>query len=138
MNQNNLRKDRADATAPDLDAELRRSSSDEWPIVGPEVLEVPQSVTINELNLEMTCGGVPEQYDVFDKEGELVAYFRLRHGTFTAVVPDVGGKLIYHMEYLEEDDEYRPGMFAPLERRRYLTEAILAVEKAIKKTNPTS
>jgi hypothetical protein len=35
------------------------------------------------LKLVLTCGACPEQYDGYI-DGEKVAYFRLRHGTFRA------------------------------------------------------
>lgn len=73
--------------------------------------------------LVKTSDACPEQYDVF-KNGEQVAYLRLRHGYFTCEVPDCGGKLVY--EARPEGD----GIFEPEERERYLTAALQAVLSA--------
>lgn len=70
--------------------------------------------------LVQTSSACPEQYDVF-KEGQQVAYLRLRNGFFTCEVPDCGGKLVYEVQ--PEGD----GIFEPHERERYLTEALQAV-----------
>lgn len=40
-------------------------------------------------------GACPEQYDVWDKDGNLVGYVRLRWGDLTAEYPKVGGTCIY-------------------------------------------
>lgn len=80
-------------------------------------------VLIHGYILDLTCFACPEQYDVFDQEGNQVAYFRLRHGTFRAEVPDVGGVTVYTAQ--PEGD----GIFTKDERQKYLTEAILAVQK---------
>lgn len=42
-----------------------------------------------------TCEASPEQYDVFDKDGNQVCYVRLRFGSLTARCPDVDGIYIY-------------------------------------------
>lgn len=42
-----------------------------------------------------TSSGCPEQYDVFDKNGNQVCYVRLRWGSLTARCPDVDGVYIY-------------------------------------------
>lgn len=80
-------------------------------------------VMIHGYRLQRTCSACPEQYDVFDDLGQQVAYFRLRHGGFRVDVPDVGGETIYTAN---PDGD---GMFTDEERVRYLTEAILAVQK---------
>lgn len=42
------------------------------------------------------CGTCcPEQYDVWDKNGNLIGYVRLRWGELTCEYPDVGGEEIY-------------------------------------------
>ena len=41
-----------------------------------------------------TCGGCPEQYDVF-KDSVQVGYLRLRHGCFSVDVPNHCGTTIY-------------------------------------------
>jgi len=50
------------------------------------------------LKLVCTCYACPEQYDVYDETGKQVAYFRLRHGTFRADVPECGGHTIFVAE----------------------------------------
>ena len=50
---------------------------------------------IGDYDFVQTCGSCPEQYDVFDKDGNQVAYVRLRHGILSATAPNVGGMDIY-------------------------------------------
>lgn len=51
---------------------------------------------IGNYKFEMTCVACPEQYDVFDKDGNKVAYVRLRWGSLTACYLEVTGEyLIY-------------------------------------------
>jgi hypothetical protein len=61
------------------------------------------------MRLVLTCGACPEQYDVFDDEGQRVGYFRLRHGHFRAHFGDVDGPIIYESstrgDGMFEDDE---------------------------------
>lgn len=71
----------------------------------------------NGLDLRMTCGACPEQYDVF-KDGERVAYYRLRHGCFTVEYPDCGGELIYEVEPNGD------GIFDDNERVSYMIKAL--------------
>lgn len=78
-------------------------------------------VMIHGYRLQQTCRACPEQYDVYIGDDQ-VAYFRLRHGTFRAVVPDYGGETVY------EANPNGDGAFTDKERQRYLTEAILAVQ----------
>ena len=79
-------------------------------------------ILIHGYRLQQTCSACPEQYDVFAND-EIVAYFRLRHGTFRVDVPDCGGETIYTAH--PEGD----GIFMAHERVKYLTEAILAVQE---------
>jgi hypothetical protein len=74
----------------------------------------------NGLELKMTCGACPEQYEVF-KEGKQVAYYRLRHGEFRVDYPECGGETIYEAEPLGD------GLFEPEERLNYLTKAMRKV-----------
>jgi hypothetical protein len=76
-------------------------------------------------NFEMTCTGCPEQYDVFDEQGEQVAYIRLRWGTLRVDVPDCGGEDIYSKYY----DEPYLGEFPSEEER---TEQLAIIEGKIK------
>lgn len=72
-----------------------------------------------------TCGACPEQYDMLDKDANIVGYFRLRHGTFTVEYPCAGGKLL-----LRENPK-GDGVFEYDERECYLTKAYLEVIKEI-------
>lgn len=83
---------------------------------------------INGYDLKMTCSACPEQYDVF-KNGEQVGYLRLRHGEFTAEVPNCGGETV-----LETEEMNGEGIFDDDERTEYLTMAIDAVDKYLKET----
>lgn len=50
---------------------------------------------INGLDFECTCFACPEQYDVYDDNGCMVGYVRLRWGYLRCDYPDVGGERIY-------------------------------------------
>ena len=91
-----------------------------------EVKKVPMwelGVMIHGYRLKQTCLACPEQYDVFDDLGQQVAYLRLRHGGFRAIVPDYGGEQVYHANPKGD------GVFHNEERVKYLTEAIMAVQE---------
>jgi hypothetical protein len=81
----------------------------------------------NGLELKMTCGACPEQYDVF-KDGKQVAYYRLRHGEFTVDYPNVSGEEIMS-EYPNGD-----GIFDNDERLVYLTKAMRQVLLKLKES----
>ena len=78
---------------------------------------------INGYKLYLTCYACPEQYDVLDRDNNMVAYFRLRHGVFTVSYPDVGGEIIYRA--FPRGD----GVFVEEEQIPELTKAILAIEE---------
>lgn len=81
---------------------------------------------IHGYRLELTCAACPEQYDVFDTQGNQVGYLRLRHGVFTATVPDVvGGECVYRANVLGD------GRFNNSERHGYLTLAIEHIQAHI-------
>ena len=65
-------------------------------------------------------GAYPEQYDVF-KDGQQVAYYRLRHGVFTVTYPDAPGEEIMS----ECPNGY--GIFDGDERLAYLSKAMRQV-----------
>lgn len=75
--------------------------------------------TKENVELVQTCGGCPEQYDMF-LNGEKIGYFRLRHGYFYA-------------EYLPTEEvvfSINPkgdGIFEADERDLYLKKAIKAI-----------
>lgn len=68
---------------------------------------------IKGLNFIRTCDACPEQYDVYDKNKNLVGYVRLRHGYLYAEYPDVGGEMVYEA-YPEGD-----GIFKNDDERKY-------------------
>lgn len=76
------------------------------------------------LDLRLTSIAMPEQYEVF-KEGQQVAYYRLRHGGFTVRYPDHSGKAIYSTEV------WGDGTFYPDERLIYLTRAMRIILKEL-------
>lgn len=76
------------------------------------------------LEIKLTCGACPEQYEVF-KEGEQVAYYRLRHGEFTVDYPNCSGETIY------EAEPNGDGTFDEDERVIYLTRAMRKVLEKI-------
>ena len=51
---------------------------------------------IKGLHFKQTCSGCPEQYDVFDENGNLVGYIRLRWGELRCEYPSYGGIEIYN------------------------------------------
>lgn len=74
------------------------------------------NITIDNYKLVCTCGGCPEQYDVFkineDDSETLVAYMRLRHGIFYASCP-FDGPVVYETTDLRGD-----GIFYDEEERQ--------------------
>lgn len=90
--------------------------------------KIPQ-LLIHGYRLELTCCACPEQYDVFDQAGDMVAYFRLRHGSFTVSVPDYGGKVVYSASPRGD------GIFEDSERLGYLTKGIEAVQAHVANFN---
>lgn len=78
----------------------------------------------NGLELVMTCGACPEQYDVF-KDGKQVGYLRLRHGEFRVDYPTCGEKTIFEAQ---PDGD---GIFEPYERPLYMLKALRAIIKEL-------
>jgi len=78
----------------------------------------------NGLQIKMTCSAMPEQYEVF-KDGEQIAYYRLRHGYFRVDIPDCGGEMIFEAEPNGDD------AFNADERLVYLTKAMIEVIKKL-------
>lgn len=79
----------------------------------------------NGLQIIMTCPACPEQYDVF-KDGEQVAYLRLRHGVFRVDYPTCNDENIYKAEPSGD------GIFDDNERTKYMT---IAMNKVLDKLN---
>lgn len=66
--------------------------------------------TWEDINLVMTCGACPEQYDAY-LNGEKVGYLRLRHGLFAVWNADQSERL-WHTSDIKGD-----GIFADDEER---------------------
>lgn len=81
------------------------------------------------INLVLTCGACPEQYDAFLGE-ERVGYLRLRHGRFYVECPDSGGLRVY--EAAPDGD----GIFTTEERDYYLSHAVAAIENWLLQGRP--
>lgn len=88
---------------------------------------VYDTLTIDGFKLELTSTACPEQYDVFDANGDQVGYLRLRHGYFRADVPDCGGETVY------DANTKGDGMFDDDERMEELTKAVRAIANSIAK-----
>lgn len=69
-----------------------------------------------------TCYACPEQYDV-TREGKLVGYLRLRHGSFRADCPDCLVETVLLSNTVKGD-----GIFEDDERTEWLAKAILAID----------
>lgn len=78
-------------------------------------------MNIEDIILDLTCSACPEQYDALDKDGNCIAYLRLRHGAFTVECPDVGGECVYHA------NPQGDGIFEDDEREMYLDAAKQAI-----------
>jgi len=82
----------------------------------------------NGLEIKLTCGGCPEQYDVL-KDGNKVAYLRLRHGEFSVRHPDASGEEIMY------EEPFGDGIFNDNERLIYLSKAMREIILRISKPN---
>jgi hypothetical protein len=82
-----------------------------------QYVELQKLYADNGLELKMTCGFAPEQYEVF-KDGKQSAYFRLRHGEFRVYCPDYDGELMF---FAEPNGD---GMFDDDERIEFMTNAL--------------
>ena len=73
---------------------------------------------IDGYTLVQTCKESPEQYIVY-KDGEQVAYIRLRHGCLRVDAPTCGAEQIFYTEACKGD-----GRFEDSERMTFLQQAI--------------
>lgn len=78
------------------------------------------------VDLRMTCGACPEQYNAYigDKQ---VGYFRLRHGSFRVDYPECGGETVFYSSNVKGD-----GVFEDDEREYFLTKGVIAILDIIK------
>ena len=86
-----------------------------------------ETYKINDFVFRLTCCGCPEQYEVFDSNGNQVGYVRLRFGYLRVDYPDCGGEVIYDHLF---SDEWK-GIFTEDEREYYLKEIAEAISKRI-------
>ena len=87
---------------------------------------VERGMRIGDYDLQKTCDGCPEQYDVY-KGTEQVGYLRLRHGLFTARYPDVEGKVVF------SSNPRGDGEFEDEERINHLVAAIQSIDDEVQK-----
>ena len=69
------------------------------------------------MRFELTCSESPEQYDVFNDQGDQIAYIRLRYGYVTATVPGVFGDVVFESRtkgFNKFEDDERPVMLAAI------------------------
>jgi hypothetical protein len=86
------------------------------------------------MKLIKTCDSCPEQYDVVNSDtGVMLGYIRLRWGWFRVFCPDVGGECVIQ----EQISEQPLGVFPDENRDRFLTRALLAIEKWHEKGSTT-
>ena len=78
-----------------------------------------------DIELVMTCGACPEQYDAF-YNGKMVGYLRLRHGVFTVDAYGPWGERLY------STNPKGDGIFAEDERDKYLRKARKAIAKHVR------
>lgn len=64
----------------------------------------------------------PEQYDIFDRNGRQVGYFRVRHGVVRVYAPDADG--VELLSELSRGD----GCLDNDERREFFDKALTAIE----------
>lgn len=86
-----------------------------------------ETYNVNGLVFNLTCCGCPEQYEVFDSNGNQMGYVRLRWGYLRVEYPEYGGEVIYDHEF---SDGWK-GMLTEDEREHYLKEIAEAISKRI-------
>ena len=89
-------------------------------------------MVIGNYNFVCTCSACPEQYDVFDKDGNQVCYVRLRWGSLYAEYPDVGGYEIYHASI---GDNFGGCFENDQQRQIHLIRIANAIDKHIEKVS---
>lgn len=88
---------------------------------------LPADIAVDKYRLVCTSVACPEQYDVFDADGQQVGYLRLRHGMFRADYPTHGGETVY------ESNPQGDGVFEAAERLPELIKAVQALDLRHKK-----
>jgi hypothetical protein len=81
---------------------------------------------IEGFTLNLTSFAYPEQYEVFDKDGNQCGYIRLRNGKLRCDFPDCGDETLYSAEPKGD------GWFADNEERQfYLAKIIECIKERI-------
>ena len=83
---------------------------------------------IKGLNFQCTCDACPEQYDVFDSNGNIVGYVRLRYGGLRCNYPNSSGETIY---YANIGDGWCGIFESEDQRRRHLTNIACKIRRKI-------
>jgi hypothetical protein len=118
------------AIAAERKAEIKKAALEWLGMMQGEAIEPSEPLpppVINGLLFTMTCGACPEQYDIF-KDGQQVAYSRLRHGCLEVRVPDHSGEVIFY-----SDQTIGDGCFTDDERGAWLK---IIAEKITEHTTP--
>jgi hypothetical protein len=89
-----------------------------------------ENKTIKDLHFVLTCASCPEQYDVFDAEGNQVGYVRFRWGHLTCEYPDCGGEVVYETNF---DDGWQGCFVSDDDRRLFLEEIANAIHRRMAK-----
>lgn len=76
------------------------------------------------MELVNECRACPESYEL-RQGGKCIAYFRLRFGRFTVVVPGVGGALVYKTRWPGE--RFKGGFDSDPERYEEMYAGLVAV-----------
>lgn len=92
--------------------------------------EFADSFVIGGVELRLTCGACPEQYEAY-QEGQQIGYLRLRHGYFSVDYPDCGGDEVYTAR--PEGD----GVFSGGGEREYHLRRAVAELKRFQNREPT-
>jgi hypothetical protein len=87
-------------------------------------LRQQNEIELSGIKLVLTCSGFPEQYDAYARDGKLVAYLRMRHGSFYVTCPHLGGECVY-----SADLEHEGGIFTDSERALHLSEAAESIRR---------
>ncbi len=96
---------------------------DSYAVLMAQIPLITKLYAKNGLEIKLTCGACPEQYDIF-KDGELIGYYRLRHGEF---------RVDYYDKTIYEGAPNGDGTFDTDERLIYLTKAMRAILNELEK-----
>ena len=103
-----------------------------WYTNSKEVWKTPECRVINGYEFVLTCSACPEQYDVY-KNGEYVAYVRLRYGMLT-VTPTKNGEIDWDAENIYEKQWHDRwlGNFPEKERKPLMYNIAKTIDERLK------